>query len=229
MSGNQVSNQGDVTYTQLTTGKFPIPKAPPGRWTHAQYATLMMALLAAMNAAKCEPAFRATSEHDLDETSEASNVSDDQKKALKRNSDAVGILTVCFATNSGMMSILARTIVNPQWPHGRAWMVYDRLTKKYEKTNIVAETQQERMLNNITMKAHEDPGAIFQEIYTINMYFTRSGLSMSDKGMMTKAHSKLPLDLCGDAIKTAQLDWKVDHRNDPMTVNFIEVCNYRSL
>merc|ERR1712224_857017 len=130
----------------------------------------MMGTRAAMSAAKCEVAFRATPDPALDETSEAANVSANQRAAVKRNLDAIGILTVSFMGNPGMMSILYRT-VNNDWPNGRAWMVFARLTKKYEKDTMVAEEQRKHMLSQITMKKNDDPETVFNQIATINMHF----------------------------------------------------------
>ena len=204
-----------------TTGKYPIPYAKAGTLTLQEYARYMMQLRAAMSAAKCEAAWKATSETGLDEASEAANTSNAQKAALKRNTDAVGILTVSFSTNTGLLASLHRTISN-DWPTGRAWMVYDRLTKKYEKNSMVGATQRKKMLDAITMKRKEDPQDMFDAIAACNMVFARTGNTLTDEEMILQAHLKLPLDLYGNAITTAQIDWSSSHGQDQMTFDFFE-------
>ena len=204
-----------------TTGRYPIPYAQEGTLKPLQYAKWMLQLKAAMSATGCAAAFSATAETDLNTASEAANVSIAQIAALKRNTNAVGICTIAFSTNNGLLAMVHASI-NNDWPGGRAWVIYQRVTAKYEKDNMVGETQREKMLDAITMKRNEDPQEMLGHIAACNMVFARTGNTLDDKDMILQAHKKLPLDLYASAITAAQMKWEITNANQQMTFSFFE-------
>ncbi|KAL7579262.1 hypothetical protein ACA910_011420 [Epithemia clementina (nom. ined.)] len=57
------------------------------------------------------------------------------------------------------------------WLQGLAWKVVDQLHKKFAPTDMASKIEMRKMINNVSMKPHEDPATLFEQISAIENMF----------------------------------------------------------
>jgi hypothetical protein len=80
-------------------------------------------------------------------------------------SKAVAYYTLAFAS-ARLRGILNKANID-KW-HGReAWNIRESLIKKYRPAGIIATSEARRRLNDASMKKHEDPAVLFEQLAEI--------------------------------------------------------------
>ena len=85
--------------------------------------------------------------------------------AKKANEVAMASLTIAFKTES-LLNIIFKSM-SADWPGGLAHKVVSELKKKYQPEDIMCRVELRRSLNAIKMKKGQDPGKLFEQIYSI--------------------------------------------------------------
>ena len=113
---------------------------------------------------------KATAEADLpasaaavvDETTDPGKL---QAAARKRNKLAVASFTMAFQTES-MMSMVYKS-KTAEYPGGLAHLIVAQLLAKLQPKDKVARVEMRQALNKVSMKDHDDPRTLFEQISTI--------------------------------------------------------------
>ncbi|KAL7571064.1 hypothetical protein ACA910_003778 [Epithemia clementina (nom. ined.)] len=115
-----------------------------------------------------------TAETDLPASQAAADALDPKKDvaelaAARRNEIAFANLTM--ALRSQQCVGLLRKAKTTAWPQGLAWKVVDQLHKKFAPTDMASKIEMRKMINNVSMKPHEDPATLFEQISAIKNMF----------------------------------------------------------
>ena len=117
--------------SQLHTGKVPIPKFKSGKITPSEWIEAELQLKAALTSQQCKDAWN-TTPCVADDSAEdaAANTREDAVKKIEQCNAAIALLIASFSQNKSLTLVIKRSR-STEWPNGRPWEVYDRLTQRF--------------------------------------------------------------------------------------------------
>ena len=100
-----------------------------------------------------------------DETEINLKFTKDEEEALLKNRMAVTAFTMAFRECSDaytMNMVIASKIKN--WQSGQSWKIVADLLEKYVPTDLIGDAEQQKELESIRMRKHENPKELFSQI-----------------------------------------------------------------
>jgi hypothetical protein len=95
----------------------------------------------------------------------------------KEKSKALAYYTLAFkSTRLRGMTNKAKT---DEWPGGAAWKIREALVKKFRPDDIIAEADTRHRLNNVSMRKHEYPAFIFEQLEEIEVAYAGTTITIT--------------------------------------------------
>jgi len=134
---------------------------------------------------KCQQACRPVAETDLPATEAEADVldaEDDENApaiaARKRNDTVFANLTLAFTTSD--LLLLVMRAKDQHWPSGLAWKIIQGLSRMYQPADTISRVEIRRELNQVKMKANEDPKTLFAQLGKIQLKSIDHPIEMED-------------------------------------------------
>jgi hypothetical protein len=137
------------------------------------------------------PAIQRTKEAELP-ADESTNVSSDKPKqaAKNRNLMAIACLTAAFQ-DDGLLNLIEGSMTQ-QWPSGLAYLVVDALYKRYRPVDIIMRVEMRTRLNQVSMKTHEDPRTLFDQLASIQSAYNDAKRRIDPDDLIAVVLEKAP-------------------------------------
>jgi len=100
-----------------------------------------------------------------------------KNKCKAMNLHAMNLLTVMMAEND-LMLMMVESAKSKDWPDGLAYVLWDKLLKKFKPFDQVAKAEQTAKLLNLKLKKGEDPSELELKIASIEAMY---GIPLSDE------------------------------------------------
>ena len=132
-----------------------------------------------------------TQEADLPSTETDDVSSDKPKKAARdRNMMAIACLTASFQ-DDGLLNMVEQSMTS-DWPSGLAYVVIDELFKKYRPVDMISRVEMRSRLNNVSMKANDDPRILFDQLASIQCAYNSTTRKIDPDDLIAVALEKAP-------------------------------------
>ena len=154
--------------SQLHTGKVPIPRFKAGPITDAAYIETKLQLKAALTSQQCGDAWSSIPcvADDSAEDAAANTSNDANKKKIVQSNSAMALLIASFTLNTSLMAVIKRSR-STEWPNGRPWEVYNRLTRRFKRFDKAGRQHRMAQLAAIAMGRNDNPQDMFDEVQDI--------------------------------------------------------------
>jgi len=97
----------------------------------------------------------------------------DAVKEFKMNALAIANFTMSFTNdNSVCMGFIFKSM-DTDWPRGKAWVVVEKLLKRFRPNDLMVEIELAKKLSEISMKIDESPGVLFTQLAQIDNWYPR--------------------------------------------------------
>ena len=103
-----------------------------------------------------------------------------KNKCKAMNLHAMNLLTVMMAEND-LMLMMVESAKSKGWPDGLAYILWEKLLKKFKPFDQVAKAEQTAKLLNLKLKKGGDPSELELKIASIKAMY---GILLSDKMMI---------------------------------------------
>ena len=94
----------------------------------------------------------------------------EEKQAVIKNKMAIATFTIAFAKTRTCM-VFVEDSRTRDWPSGQSHLVVIELLDEYAPTDLMGKVEQQRQMQNISMKETEDPKILFEQITMITQKF----------------------------------------------------------
>ena len=78
------------------------------------------------------------------------------------------------------------------WPGGEAWKVKEALLKKYRPDDVLTVSELKKRLNNVSMKANQDPSDMFEELAAIEHAYSSTAATLGDQDLIGAVFAAAP-------------------------------------
>ena len=97
---------------------------------------------------------------------------------------AIACLTASFQ-DDGLLNMVEQSMTS-DWPSGLAYVVIDELFKKYRPVDMISRVEMRSRLNNVSMKANDDPRILFDQLASIQCAYNSTTRKIDPDDLMMR-------------------------------------------